>query len=195
MSGLMLISPLLIMSPTFVRNASFKCIISGSLDLSDEAAIVSANALLSSCLDNCNSLFRSRSNVNMRKLQCIQNTLARIVTICNKYTRVYPILKRLHWLPVEFRCIFKTATLVYKFLHSGHPSYIGSRLSTFCGRYITRNNHPDKRFLVIPQFCPSVHKYKKSTLATAFLLMLQWFEIICLMRFVLPQLMPVSEKG
>ena len=54
--------------------------------LTDEAAILAANALVSSRLDYCNSLFRSLSSLNMRKLQCIQNTLARIVTNCNKYT-------------------------------------------------------------------------------------------------------------
>ena len=46
----------------------------------------------------------------MRKLQCIQNTLARIVTNHNKYTRASPILKRFHWLPIEFCCIFKTSS-------------------------------------------------------------------------------------
>ena len=126
--------------------------------LTDEAAILAANALASSRLDFCNSLFRSLSSLNMRKLQCIQNTLARIVTNCNKYTLTSSILKRLHWLPVEFRCIFKTATLVYKFLHSGHPSYFDPLLSTRCGRYGKRYNRPDKRFLEVPQFCPYVHK-------------------------------------
>ena len=29
----------------------------------------------------------------------------------------------LHWLPIEYRCVFKTALLVYKFLHSGTPEY------------------------------------------------------------------------
>ena len=119
-----------------------------------------SETLVSSRLDYCNSLFRSLSSLNMRKLQCIQNTLARIVTNCNKYTRASPILKRLHWLPVESRCIFKTATLVYKFLHSDHPSYFGPLLPTRCGRYSTRYNHPDKRFLEVPQFCPFVHKSK-----------------------------------
>ena len=96
----------------------------------------------------------------MHKLQCIQNTLARIVTNCNKCTQASPILKQLHWLSVELRCIFKTATLVYKFLQIGHPSYYGPLLSTHCGRYSTRYNHPEKRFLEVPQFCPSVHKSK-----------------------------------
>ena len=68
----------------------------------------------------------------MRKLQCIQNTHARIVTNDNKYTLASPIPNQLHWLPVEFCCIFKSATLVYKFLHIGHPSYLSSLLSTHC---------------------------------------------------------------
>ena len=146
--------------------------------LTDEAVILAANVLVTSHLDYCNSLFRSLSSINMRKLQCIQNTLARIVTNCNKYTQASPSLKQLHWLPVEFRCIFKTATLVYKFLHNGHPSYFGPLLSTHCERYSTRYNHPDK-----------------SSLATALLLMLPRFGIICLMRSVLPELSPVSGKG
>ena len=82
-----------------------------------------ANALVSIRLDYCNSLFRSLYTFNMGKLLCIQNTHARIVTNCNRYTQT-SILKQLHYLPVEFYCIFKTATLVYKFLHSGHPSYL-----------------------------------------------------------------------
>ena len=58
--------------------------------LTDKAANLAANALVTSCLDYCNSLFMSLSSLNMRKLQCIQNTLARIVTNCNKYTWASP---------------------------------------------------------------------------------------------------------
>ena len=102
----MLISPLLIIcnicktcfiqkhDPTQVRQY-----------LTDEAAILAANALVISRLDNCNSVFRNLSSLNMCKVQCIQNTLARIVPNCNKYTQASPTLKLLHWLPVEFRCI------------------------------------------------------------------------------------------
>ena len=88
-----------------------------------EVAVRAANALVSSRLDYCNSLFRGLSGFNQYKLQSIQNTLARIVTNHRKYAHVTPILQKLHWLPVKYRCIFKTATLVYKFLHSGSPSF------------------------------------------------------------------------
>ena len=91
--------------------------------------------------DYCNSLFRGLSCFNLHKLQSIQNTLARIVINQRKYTHVTPILKQLHWLPIKYRCMFQTATLVYKFLHSGSPSYFQPILSLSCS-YSTRCSHP-----------------------------------------------------
>ena len=41
----------------------------------------------------------------------------RIVTNNRKYGHVTSTLQKLHWLPVKYCCIFKIATLVYKFLH------------------------------------------------------------------------------
>ena len=69
-------------------------------------------------LDYCNSLFRSLSKFNLHRLQSIQNSAARIVTNSSKYTRITPVLRKLHWLPVQFRSEFKLATLVYKFIHT-----------------------------------------------------------------------------
>ena len=112
--------------------------------LMNEAAVLAANTLGSSRLDYCNSLFRSLPSFNMCKLQCIQKTLGRIVTNCNRYSWATLFLKNLHWLSVEFRCIFKTATLVCKFLHNDHPSYFSPHLSIRCARYATRYNHPVK---------------------------------------------------
>ena len=47
--------------------------------LTHDVSVLVANALVSSCLDYCNSLFRSLSKFNLRKLECIQNSTARIV--------------------------------------------------------------------------------------------------------------------
>ena len=112
--------------------------------LTPEVAVLAANVVVSSRLDYCNSLFRGLSGLNQHKLQSIQNTLARIVTNHRKYAHVTPILQKLHWLPVKYRCIFKTATLVYKFLHSGSPSYFEPFLSFSSCPYSTRHSHPDR---------------------------------------------------
>ena len=104
---------------------------------------------------------RGLSGFNQHKLQSIQNTLARIVTNHRKYAHVTPILQKLHWLPVKYRCIFKTATLVYKFLHSGSPSYFEPFLSFSSCPYSTRHSHPDRQYLTVPPFHSSVFKSAK----------------------------------
>ena len=48
--------------------------------LTHDVSVLVANALVSSQLDYCNSLFRSLSKFNLCKLQCIQNSAARIVS-------------------------------------------------------------------------------------------------------------------
>ena len=91
--------------------------------LTHEAALMAANALVGSRLDYCNSLFRGLSALDLRKLQCVQNSLAGIVANTTKYSHITPVRKALNWLPIKYRSIFKTAMLVYKFPHSGNPKY------------------------------------------------------------------------
>ena len=76
--------------------------------LTRDAALKAANALVGSRLDYCNSLFRGLSVANLRKLQCIQNSLARIVcrTTCHSHTT--PLRKTLRWLPIKHHSTFKT---------------------------------------------------------------------------------------
>ena len=61
-----------------------------------DASVLVANGLVSSQLDYCNSLFRSLSKFNLRKLQCIQHSAARIVSKTSRYTSITPVLKKLH---------------------------------------------------------------------------------------------------
>ena len=126
--------------------------------LTHDVSVPVANALVSSRLDYCNSLFGSLSKFNLRKLQCIQNSAARIVSNTSRYTSITPVLKKLHWLPVEQHMVFKTATLVYKFLHTGFPTYFAPYLSSYTSSYSTRCSQSGGNFLVIPKFYPSVHK-------------------------------------
>ena len=108
--------------------------------LTQDAALSVANAFVSSQLDYCNSLFRSLSKFNLHRLQSIQNSAARIVTNSSKYTRITPVLRKLNWLPVQFRSEFKLTTLVYKFIHTGFPKYFTPYLSTYHTTYNTRHS-------------------------------------------------------
>ena len=120
-----------------------------------------ANAFVSSWLDYCNSLFRSLSKVNLHRLQSIQNSAARIVTNSCKYTRITPVFRKLHWLPIQFCSEFKLATLVYKFIHTGFPKYFAPHLSTYRTNYNTRCSQSVANFLNVPKFQPTIHKSTK----------------------------------
>ena len=121
--------------------------------LTQDAAVSVANAFVSSRLDNCNSLFRSLSKVNLHRLQSIQYSC--------KYTRITPVLSKLHWLPIQFRSEFKLATLVYKFIHTGFPKYFAPHLSTYHTTYNTRRSQSVANFLNVPKFQPTIHKSTK----------------------------------
>ena len=112
-------------------------------------------------MDYCNSLFRSLSNKELRRLQCLQNSIARIIIHSSKFTHVTPILKDLHWLPVKYRSIFKTVTLVYKFLLSGNPKYFGPHVKHYCSSFRSRRSKPSNKYLQKPTYNSIVHKSKK----------------------------------
>ena len=129
--------------------------------LTHDVSVCVANALVSSRLDYCNSLFRSLSKFNLCKLQCIQNSAARILSNTSRYTSITSMLKKLYWLPVEQRMVFMTATLVYKFYTQ---VFLGILLHIFLPTAVlvaNRLSQSGGNFLVILKFYPSVHKSVK----------------------------------
>jgi len=86
-----------------------------------------ANAIVHSKLDYCNSLYNLPYQLN--SLQQIQNCLARAVIRAPKFTHTTPILKSLHWLKIN-QCIeYKILSLTYKVLTTAQPGYIRNLIS------------------------------------------------------------------
>ncbi len=79
------------------------------------------NTLVFSHIDYCNALIVGVPKTTLNKLQCVQNSAARILTGARKNEHITPILKSLHWLPVRFRVDFKIIMLTYKALHGLAP--------------------------------------------------------------------------
>lgn len=108
--------------------------------LPKSALVPLANALVSSRIDYCNSLYNGLTKTNILKMQRIQNSIARAITRTSKSAHITPILKNLHWLPIEQRIKFKTSLLVYKALHFGQPHYLKSMLNLPKHSHSTRSS-------------------------------------------------------
>jgi len=70
------------------------------------------------------------------KLQSLQNAAARLVTGARKYDHITPVMRELHWLPVQQRIRFKTAVLVFKCLHGLAPAYLSEYCKLTTGRSV-----------------------------------------------------------
>ena len=96
--------------------------------LTTDAARTLVQAFITSRLDYCNSLLYGIADCQLRRLQCIQNAAARLLSGTRKFDHVSPVLRDLHWLPVRKRIFFKVATLMFKCLHGLAPSYLPHRI-------------------------------------------------------------------
>ena len=126
------------------------------LDL--KTSVLLANALVSSRLDYCNSLFLSLTDFELRRLQLVQNSLCRVVTHSSIYSHITPQLKKLHWLPVKHRVQFKIGLITYKILYQGQPVYLRELIHPYTSSRNTRQNTPKLRFLHTPTFDCKVQK-------------------------------------
>ena len=81
-------------------------------------------ALVLSKLDYCNSLLIGTPNYQLGKLQHIQDMARRIICNIKKYDSITQHLKRLHWLKIQERIIYKFATIMFKCLKETVPLYL-----------------------------------------------------------------------
>lgn len=117
--------------------------------LDKNSATVLANALVSSKLDYCNSLFYGLPASSLDRFQRVQNALARVVIpSVKRHHHISPTLQKLHWLPIPQRITFKIASLTFKTLHQKQPSYLAELLIPYNPSRILRSS--DKNLLVVP---------------------------------------------
>ena len=84
---------------------------------------------------------------DIARLQRVQNCLARVVTNAPRFSRSFPILKRLHWLPVKFRIHFKICAITFRNLKENQPAYLADLLvRPKCSKYLRSTN--SNRFVV-----------------------------------------------
>ena len=102
-----------------LRNISF---IYRYLDMDTTKLLV--NSLVTSRLDYGNAILYGLPAKQVKRLQRLQNCVARLITKTKQHQHITPVLKSLHWLPIESGIKFKLLVLVYKCLSGLAPQYL-----------------------------------------------------------------------
>jgi hypothetical protein len=117
--------------------------------LTKEATEQLVHAFVSSRLDMGNSLLYGLPDIQIKRLRRLQNIAARIVTRTNPRAHITPVLKELHWLPIQDRVVFKLLIYVYRSKIGMSPSYLTDLLTPYIPARDLRSSNKD--LLTVPR--------------------------------------------
>ena len=118
--------------------------------LTEEVAHALARSIAASKLDYCNAVLHGAPQKNIAVLQRAQNNLARVMLQRPKNAHVTPLLKSLHWLPVDQRIRYKLVLLTYKVKVSRTPDYL-SKLKSEWTTFTSMSLRSSSRTLLRPK--------------------------------------------
>ncbi len=121
------------------------------LSVSDADKLV--HAFMTSRLDYCKAMLGGCPVSSMKKLQIVQNAVARVLKRSRKYDHITSIIQSLHLQPVKFRISYKILLLNYKALNGLAPVYLTSLLSRYNPTRSLRSQNSG--LLVVPRIAKS----------------------------------------
>ena len=86
--------------------------------LDEKASQTLIHALVIGRIDYCNSILYGLPARELTKLQRLQNSAVRIIFNIPKMCHITPVLRELHWLPVQFRTQFKFIMITFKVINA-----------------------------------------------------------------------------
>ena len=130
--------------------------------LSADSTKTLVSAFVLSRLDYCNSLLSGCPKHLLEKLQKVQNSAARLVLKAHKRDRVLPLLRILHWLPIQARIEYKLSTLCHSFFSDTAPVYLSDLLFVYSPSRQLRSSS-DSRNLGIPHIKTKTFRHRSSS--------------------------------
>ena len=124
-----------------------RCISSIRKYLTEDATKTLVNSCILSRLDYCNSLLAGYPQTVIKPQQ-VQNSAAKLIFKSRRAEHTKPLLKQLHWLPIEQRIKYKVAFLAIR-------SSLTLPLSTWLssGHFFSQNYRPAMFFSSVPCCC------------------------------------------
>ena len=89
-------------------------------------------ALILSRLDYCNSLYAGCTRSTLRRLQRVQDCVARLLCDASPRAHASPLRQQVHWLPVSSRIQYKLCMPMHDVYHGKAPGYLAD-LCVCCG--------------------------------------------------------------
>lgn len=113
--------------------------------LTEDATKTLVSACLLFRLDYCNSLLAGCPQTHIRPLQ--QHSAARLVLKARKSQHCTPLLKKkLHWLPIEHRILYKISCLCFYVVTGTAPVYLSELLSIYVPSRSLRSKADGRKF-------------------------------------------------
>ena len=109
------------------------------------------HAFVTSKIDHYNILLSGLKQDQVRKLQYVQNSAGWLPTGTSKCEHITPVLRDLHWLPVNERIRFKILLMTFKCLNQLAPSYLSDLLIHYRPSRALRWTSSDEELLVQPR--------------------------------------------
>ena len=86
-------------------------------------------SLVMSHLDYCNAIFYGLPEVDLKRLQRVQNVAAKLVLNKSHRDSVTQCMLHLHWLPIKLRIEYKILALTHKCVYGEAPKYLTDLIS------------------------------------------------------------------
>ena len=114
----------------------------------EESCKLVVQSLVTSRLDYSNGLLYGIPKSAVSILQSVQNSAARIVTKTAPREHITPVLRELHWLPVDRRIEYKILLYAYKALNGLAPEYLCNMVELYAPDRVLRS--ASQNLLVVP---------------------------------------------
>ena len=124
--------------------------------LTESATKTVVTSCVLSKLDYCNSLLVGCPQKLIKPLQQVQNSAAKLIFRAKKTDHCTPLLRDLHWLPIEQRIKYKIACICFHVISGTAPLYISDLLQVYVPSRSLRSAADDRLFR-IPKFHREKH--------------------------------------
>ena len=114
--------------------------------LTEDATKTLASSCILSRLDYCNSLLAGYPQTLIKPLQQVQNSAAKLILKSRRTEHCKPLLKQLHWLPIEQRIKYESSCLCYQIITGTAPQYLAEQVRIYIPSRSLRSSSDDRTF-------------------------------------------------